>query len=156
MRLWKEIMQNNEQFYRQISCFDDVTAKTLENSGLRLTIQRRHIIEILFRSQYSTPKEVWCEARKFIPDLGIATVYRLINRLEQIGVLAKARNLGMAQVTPKLGVVTDQHGEVINVKKRITLEELVRIGMISYGVINTQNQLALSLVGNKVNVSLIS
>lgn len=149
-------MQNNEQFYRQISCFDDATARTLESSGLRLTIQRRHIIEILLRSQYSTPKEVWCEARKFIPDLGIATVYRLINRLEQIGVIAKARNLGMAQVIPRLGVVTDQNGDPIMVKKRILLEDLVRIGMLSYGIINTQNQITLSLVGDKVNINITS
>lgn len=146
-------MQNNEQFYRQISCFDDGTAKALEKSGLRLTIQRRHIIEILFQRQYYTPKEVWCEARKFIPDLGIATVYRLINRLEQIGVLAKTRNLGMAQLNPKLGMVLDKYGQTVKVKQRILLEDLIRIGMVSYGIIHPNSTISLSLVGDKLNIS---
>lgn len=148
-------MQNNDQFFRQISHFDDGTARALEQSGLRLTIQRRHIIEILFQRQYYTPKEVWCEARKFIPDLGIATVYRLINRLEQIGVLAKTRNLGMAQLNPKLGLVLDRKGRTIPVKSRITLEDIIRNGMVSYNIINPSSEIALNLVGDKLNISVL-
>lgn len=149
-------MQNTEQFYRQIGAFDESTLNRLEKSGLRMTVQRRHIIEILFRSQYTTPKEVWYEAKRFIPDLGIATVYRLINRLEQIGVLAKARNIGMAKVEPKLGGIADSNGHTVSADRRVTLNELIRAGLISYGVIGQNNKIDLSLVGDKVNVTVVS
>ena len=78
----------------------DDTLRKLEASGLRMTVQRRHIIDILTNSQCTSPKELWYEARQYVPDLGIATVYRLINRLEQIGVISKTRNLGTAAFNP--------------------------------------------------------
>ena len=98
-------MEENEKF--RVDPLTEDTLRKLEASGLRMTVQRRHIIEILTSSQCTSPKELWYEAKQFVPDLGIATVYRLINRLEQIGVISKARNLGMQRVEPKLGTITD-------------------------------------------------
>lgn len=92
-------MEENEKF--RVDPLTEDTLRKLEASGLRMTVQRRHIIEILTSSQCTSPKELWYEAKQFVPDLGIATVYRLINRLEQIGVISKARNLGMQRVEPK-------------------------------------------------------
>lgn len=134
----------------------DDTLRKLEASGLRMTVQRRHIIDILTNSQCTSPKELWYEARQFVPDLGIATVYRLINRLEQIGVISKTRNLGMQPLTPTLGTITDGKGRnIMTGNTKLDLTELVRLGMISKGALGHNNKIQLTLVGDKLNVSVI-
>lgn len=148
-------MQDNEKY--NVGNLTDEVLRKLEASGLRMTVQRRHIIEILTSSQCTSPKELWYEAKQYVPDLGIATVYRLINRLEQIGVLSKARNLGMQPVVPVLGNITDGRGRKIFLRsdKRLDLTELIRIGLISMGALGPNNAIQLSMVGDKVNVFVI-
>lgn len=146
-------MEENEKF--RVDPLTEDTLRKLEASGLRMTVQRRHIIEILTSSQCTSPKELWYEAKQFVPDLGIATVYRLINRLEQIGVISKARNLGMQRVEPKLGTITDDKGrKIFNACTTKDLATLIKQGLIARGTIGPQNELELSLVGDKVNVTI--
>ena len=147
-------MQDNDPIYNVGHLTED-TLRKLEASGLRMTVQRRHIIDILMNSSCTSPKELWYEAKQFVPDLGIATVYRLINRLEQIGVLSKARNLGMQPQIPEFGTLTDARGKNINRQIKLALNEVVRLGLISKGVIGPNNNIQLSLVGNKINITVV-
>ena len=149
-------MQNQDSVYSQIGDLTEETVQKLEQSGLRMTVQRRHIIDILTKSQCTSPKELGYEARQYVPDLGIATVYRLINRLEQIGVLAKTRNLGINRVLPQLGVITDANGQVVRSRTNLQLSELIRLGLISCGVIGTNNKIDISLVGESINIVITS
>ena len=115
-----------------------------------------HIIEILTSSKCTSPKELWYEAKEYVPDLGIATVYRLINRLEQIGVISKARNLGMQNVEPKLGTIKDKTGNII--KKEGSTQELaalIKQGLMTCGRIKSEENIKLSLVGDKINIQII-
>lgn len=147
-------MQNEDEYY-EVGSLTEETLRKLEESGLRMTVQRRHIIDILTRSDCTSPKEVWYEAREFVPDLGIATVYRLINRLEQIGVLSRQRNLGMRPETPELGTIKSGRGQKTLDARGTDLRELLRLGLISRGIIGHNNVIQLSLVGNKVNVTVV-
>ena len=143
-------MPNQDSVYRQVGDLTEDTIRKLEQSGLRMTVQRRHIIDILTKSQCTSPKELWFEAKQFVPDLGIATVYRLINRLEQIGVLAKARS---NRVRPQLGNITAPSGEKLRVSNRLELNDLIRMGLISAGVIGVNNKIDLSLVGERIDIT---
>lgn len=145
-------MQNPDSVYRQVGNLSEDTLRKLEQSGLRMTVQRRHIIDILTRSQCTSPKELWYEARQYVPDLGIATVYRLINRLEQIGVLAKARNLGISRVRPELGSISNSQGKPVQMRRKLLLSDVIRMGLISYGVIGNNNKIDVTLVGEQINV----
>lgn len=145
-------MQDNDKF--TVASLTDETLRKLEASGLRMTVQRRHIIEILTSSNCTSPKELWYEAKQYVPDLGIATVYRLINRLEQIGVLSKNRNIGMQPVTPVLGVLSDVCGKILQ-SESLNLNELVRMGLIAKGIIGHNNQISMTLVGDKINITVI-
>lgn len=149
-------MQNTDRIEPLEDILSDEVLRKLESSGLRMTVQRRHIIDILTKSQCSSPKELWYEAKQYVPDLGIATVYRLINRLEQIGVLAKARNLGMGQVSPTLGEIKDRFGQEVVLKNPLDLTDLIRLGLISRGVIGNNNSIELNIVGETINVTIVS
>ncbi len=148
------MQEQNPQY--EIGNLSEETLRKLEESGLRMTVQRRHIIDILMRSKCTSPKELWYEAKEYVPDLGIATVYRLINRLEQIGVLSKSRNLGMCPVQPELGHIHDVRGRKLTVSDNLKLSNIIRLGLISAGVIGVNNSIQLTLNGEKINVTVIN
>jgi len=67
---------------------EDILARIKEN-GLRLTEQRKLIVDIIANEEYSCCKEVYFLAHKRAYSIGIATVYRMINVLEDIGAISR-------------------------------------------------------------------
>ena len=59
----------------------------LKRHGYRMTDQRRVLIDIILSSECMCSKEIYYEAKKKIPGIGIATVYRMISTLEDAGVI---------------------------------------------------------------------
>lgn len=65
----------------------------LRNSNYRITGQRSAILEVMMdnRGKHLSAEEVLVEARKMVPNMGIATVYRTLEKLANIEVLYKTR-----------------------------------------------------------------
>lgn len=63
----------------------------MKNKGYKLTPQRRYIIDAVMENseQHLSIDEIYTEVKKVCPEIGIATVYRTVQMLEQIGVLTK-------------------------------------------------------------------
>lgn len=61
--------------------------RELQKSGRRVTKQREILLEIILNSTWSCCKEIYYEAIKQDPSIGLATVYRMVATLEEIGVL---------------------------------------------------------------------
>lgn len=57
----------------------------LKEHGCRITKQRRIILDIILENPCSCCKEIYFRALKLDDKIGIATVYRMINMLEEIG-----------------------------------------------------------------------
>ncbi len=148
-------MQDDEVY--NVGKLSDETLRKLESKGLRMTMQRRHIIDILTHSQCTSPKELWYEARQYVPDLGIATVYRLINRLEQIGVLSKSRNLGMQehQNLQIISVLNPQGEEMLSAGETLSLNEVVRDGLVARGLISADEAVKLTQEGERVQLQVL-
>ncbi|MCR5536956.1 MAG: transcriptional repressor [Succinivibrio sp.] len=149
-------MQDDDIY--KVGKLNEDTLRKLELSGLRMTMQRRHIIEILTTSQCTSPKELWYEAKQYVPDLGIATVYRLINRLEQIGVLSKSRSLGM-QSTSDLQIVSVLNAEgkeLLSSGQSLELNEVLRDGLAARGLISATDELKYTQEGDKVLLKVLS
>lgn len=64
----------------------------LKKKGLRITSQRKLIIDIILKNECSCCKEIYYEAMKSDPSIGIATVYRMVKTLEEIGTIDR-RNM---------------------------------------------------------------
>lgn len=82
----------------------------LREHGLRITSQRKLIVDIIVNEQYSCCKEVYLIAHKRDNSIGIATVYRMINTLEEIGAISR----GSLQKT-------DCNGRCCDMKKGCTV-----------------------------------
>lgn len=61
----------------------------LRSNGFRITKQREILIDIILKDEYRCCKEIFYLAQKQDPGIGIATIYRTINALEDIGVLER-------------------------------------------------------------------
>lgn len=65
----------------------ELIIQQLRDAGCRITKQRLVILDIILNSDPSCCKEIYREAAKVDKSIGSATVYRMVNTLEEIGVL---------------------------------------------------------------------
>lgn len=64
--------------------------ESLKKNGYRLTESRRAVVETLGRSQrILAPWDVFEQARQRYPGIGLVTVYRTIEKLEELGCLQR-------------------------------------------------------------------
>ena len=76
-------MDNNE-----MQKLKQVLEKLAEN-GFRITPQRKLVIEVILSGEYTCPKEIHYYASLKDPRIGIATVYRVVQTLEDLGVISR-------------------------------------------------------------------
>ena len=72
----------------------------LKERGLRITRQRSAILDVVLESECTCCKEICFKAAKRQENVGIATVYRMINTLEEIGAISR-RNLYQVRLDKK-------------------------------------------------------
>ena len=60
-----------------------------QKRGKRITQQRRMLLDVILEGRWTSCKDIYYEARKLDPNLGMATVYRTVSTLEEMGVLAR-------------------------------------------------------------------
>ena len=67
---------------------DNIVRKLREN-GCRITEQREIILDIILKNRCSSCKEIYIQVEKLNMNIGIATVYRLVREMENIGVITR-------------------------------------------------------------------
>lgn len=115
----------------------------LKKKGLRMTEPRRLIINIVANEEFSCCKEIYFLAHKKDPDIGIATVYRMINILEEIGAISR-KNLQKTACTGRCcdmkggcTVVTDKSKQII--LSEADMEEALKYIMEKNGYSNVDD-----------------
>ena len=73
-----------------ITNFDSLK-EDLKKKGYKLTPQRRSIVDAIIKNEgeHLTAEEIYDEVKLTCPEIGLATVYRTILLLEEIGVIYK-------------------------------------------------------------------
>ena len=61
----------------------------LQKRGKRITEQRKVLLDVILEGNWTCCKEIYYEAVKRDPSIGMATVYRMLSTLEEIGVLTR-------------------------------------------------------------------
>lgn len=72
------------------SSFEEKKEKIIEElkkRGYRLTSQRLTLIDTILNENCTCCKEIYYEVQKIDPAIGIATVYRMVSMLEDIGLI---------------------------------------------------------------------
>ena len=76
----------------------------LVESGFRVTIVQETLVEIFARSEYPlSAEQVWDAARQTRPKTGRATVYRMVEKLESLGLIRRVHGYrGCSHFVPVL------------------------------------------------------
>ena len=69
----------------------ELLKENLKKKGYKLTPQRRAIVDVIIEKEgeHLTAEEIYDEVKKVCPDIGLATVYRTVLLLEEVGVIFK-------------------------------------------------------------------
>ena len=92
-RMKKNSGEKNEDMnlrsYQSGNLQKDVVIERLRQQGFRVTRQRMLLIDIILAENCSCCKEVYVLASNKNPGIGMATVYRTVDALEQVGALKR-------------------------------------------------------------------
>lgn len=61
----------------------------LKKNGCRITSQRKLLIDIILLDECGCCKEMYYQALEKDPSIGMATVYRMVKTLEEIGLIQR-------------------------------------------------------------------
>ncbi len=81
-------------------------AAQLHSHGMRMTPQRQRVVEAVTELVHATPDQV----AELVPDVDLTTVYRTLEKLEQIGVLAHTH---LGHGAPSYRLASDDHLHVV-------------------------------------------
>ena len=76
----------DERLMRAV-CRKDEILEQIRRNGMRITSQRRLILDIVLEHECTCCKEIYYQALKKDKNMGIATVYRMVNMLTDLGIL---------------------------------------------------------------------
>lgn len=134
----KELYSAQNITYENTKMQKEKILECLKERGFRITRQRIAILDIVLESECTCCKEICFKAAKRQENIGIATVYRMINTLEEIGAISRS-NLYQIQFEKreeKCKVILDDDtcwqlsGE--------NFKEVVNAGLMSLGYIKNR------------------
>jgi len=107
----------------------DFYSQTISRSGIRLTSQRRHVLEALMQTQdHPTALDVFMQVKAKVPSISLATVYNCLETLSESGLikpvsLDRGSARYCANATPHGHFYCNQCGAVIDVPLNQPLDE---------------------------------
>ncbi|NLL76022.1 MAG: Fur family transcriptional regulator [Clostridiales bacterium] len=75
--------------YRRTRMQREMIIQKLKERGCRITKQRLTLIDIILENECSSCKDIFYKAVKVDNQIGTATVYRMVNILEEIGAISR-------------------------------------------------------------------
>jgi Fur family ferric uptake transcriptional regulator len=79
----------------------------LRKRGMKITGQRKIIIEMILKSKCSCCKEIYYQVQMKDSSIGIATVYRMVKILEELGIIDR-KKLFQISYDNLIGMLADQ------------------------------------------------
>ncbi len=117
----------------------DMIVQKLRDRGCRITKQRLMLLDIILEEDCSSCKEIFYKASKIDKSIGSATVYRMINTLEDIGAISR-KNMyriacGTEDCTEKACCVTFEDGSILELTGK-EWNSVIRSGLAAEGFKN--------------------
>lgn len=75
--------------YSHSSMGKEEILEKLRREGYRITRQRIALLEVILERECTCCKEIYFQVHKKMPHIGIATIYRMMNTLEEIGAIRR-------------------------------------------------------------------
>ena len=82
-------MEQDEEKIHRTDLQKEIVMQKLRNQGCRITKQRKLILDVILNEDCSCCKEIYYKAVAKDSSIGAATVYRMVNLLEDIGAISR-------------------------------------------------------------------
>lgn len=82
-------MKKEQESYQRTQMQKEMVIQKLKERGCRITKQRLILLDIILEEDCSCCKEIYYRAIKIDSGIGTATVYRMVNILEEIGAISR-------------------------------------------------------------------
>lgn len=67
----------------------EMVLQRLREQGCRITKQRQMLLDVILQEECASCKEIYYKAASIDSGIGAATVYRMVNLLEEIGAISR-------------------------------------------------------------------
>lgn len=84
------------QSYQKTEMQKELVIQRLRERGCRITKQRLMLLDIILGEECSCCKEIYYRAVQKDQKIGTATVYRMVNTLEEIGAISRFQLLSLS------------------------------------------------------------
>ncbi|MBQ1171076.1 MAG: transcriptional repressor [Lachnospiraceae bacterium] len=119
----------------------ETVLQRLKENGCRITKQRKILLDIILQEECACCKEIYYKAVEKDPSLGAATVYRMINLLEEIGAISRKNmyriSCGM-NCEKKGGCIVELDDQSICRLSTDEWNKVISEGLRCCGYVNTQ------------------
>ena len=132
----------------------DMVLRLLKERGCRITKQRQILLDVILQEDCTCCKEIYYKASKRDPKIGSATVYRMVNVLEEIGAINRGNMYKLSCDSCDYDdacLIELNDATVLNLSKQ-SLSKIMETGLKACGYIKEQkisNVQALQLVFEK-------
>lgn len=133
--------QNNET-YQCSQMQKDMIIERLREQGCRITKQRQLILDTILEEECSCCKEIYYKVQEKNRNIGPATIYRMVNMLEQIGAISRKnmyRISGCAACCQENGCTVRLSDDTVCKLPYEAWKQVVREGLKNMGYIGDQD-----------------
>ena len=141
-----EVNSCRDQQYQRSNMQRSAIMNRLRQAGCRITKQRKIILDIILQEECACCKEIYFLASKRDPNIGMATIYRMINLLEEIGALKRKRAYRICNEESPVHICSVKLDDYTSIRlDGEKLRQVIEKGMESFGYLHDRRVRSVSM-----------
>ena len=141
-----EVNSCRDQQYQRSNMQRSAIMNRLRQAGCRITKQRKIILDIILQEECTCCKEIYFLAPKRDPNIGMATIYRMINLLEEIGALKRKRAYRICNEESPVHICSVKLDDYTSIRlDGEKLRQVIEKGMESFGYLHDRRVRSVSM-----------
>ena len=141
-----EVNSCRDQQYQRSNMQRSAIMNRLRQAGCRITKQRQIILDIILQEECTCCKEIYFLASKRDPNIGMATIYRMINLLEEIGALKRKRAYRICNEESPVHICSVKLDDYTSIRlDGEKLRQVIEKGMESFGYLHDRRVRSISM-----------
>ena len=141
-----EVNPCRDQQYQRSNMQRSAIMNRLRQAGCRITKQRKIILDIILQEECTCCKEIYFLASKRDPNIGMATIYRMINLLEEIGALKRKRAYRICNEESPVHICSVKLDDYTSIRlDGEKLRQVIEKGMESFGYLHDRRVRSISM-----------
>ena len=141
-----EVNSCRDQQYQRSNMQRSAIMNRLRQAGCRITKQRKIILDIILQEECTCCKEIYFLASKRDPNIGMATIYRMIDLLEEIGALKRKRAYRICNEESPVHICSVKLDDYTSIRlDGEKLRQVIEKGMESFGYLHDRRVRSISM-----------